>query len=1146
MPQVAVGLLGAAVGYGAASAGWVAVSAFTAASIGFTVGSTIGGLLFQPDMPSTEGARLDDTSGQTANYGDQINKVWGSARVAGTIIWMPELEENGTTIDDSVYYSYFLNAAVGLSEGEILGVRRLWYDGKPLTPDGDNTLSRVTIAAPDATEIAVYLGSETQTADPNQEATEGAGNVPGYRGIAYVSIDSLALADYGNSNRGTLTAEVERLVPEVPTHADVADFAPTFVAGTAITESLAADAPADEDRFTLAPTGYYRHGMNHALGVWETVSGGDAQVMGLALFRSWKGDAHDATAYWEATQTELTGAVTDGGFAFALGSFDNSLVGFRREAAGMYFFLRSDWLGEDAFIPLMSVDRATVGLEDDHGPVFCVRGEHMFVFGVTATGRAVFRAAAYFENEEATFTFEQEVEDQTTEFDSEDEGNWVIVAPTETTVSVSFAPTFVNVLDVATGGGDYGGDLAFWAVCPGGTHGYALFDNDLLVEFTIDDADGTLVESRRLAFTPASAITYTGADPERLFTAPMFADRVGRVYVYDETSEKLFCIDLELATCRTVGTLTGAGAIGYSWAIYNGFMEWMSAGTPYRARFYTTSKNQLELGTLVHDICRLVGLTDAQINCYDLEEPIHGFALSSTSSAESAIRALQQLYLFDLPEIDGVLVGLARGRDPVAVISSDDLGAHEFGGDSGQETLVITTTSAYEIPDEQRVTFLNPDRDYNSDTQYYRRTNVETRNVESLSTNAIINDLVARQQAEALLFSRWQARRQCKFTTTVKYLYLTPGDVVTVNGASAAVNVRLTGVSFSFPALVQCEGVVEDAEAFTSYLRNSTRGYLSGPTSVGSTQTLFLDIPAILSSDLSAVGFYFAAWGRSPAWRGCLLYASIDDGATYEAIKLHPLASTVGVALDTLATGTPGPEDYTDTVDIRLEQGSLSTTDDAGLYAGKNMAAFGRPGRWEIVQFRSASLQMDGSYRLSGLLRALRGTEDYMGLHEVGDWFVLLDEKLTLVERPQGEIGLVRKYKAVSLGQNLASASVQGVATMPTFQIPLAPINVVWARTQEGGIRFGWTRRGRGPDYTLGMGAADQPLAEAYEAYAVRIYWNGALSRQVDRIDDAQYYEYTAAQQVEDLGEIKDSFTVHVYQISDTVGWGRPAIATIG
>ena len=73
---------------------------------------------------------------------------------------------------------------MALCEGPILGIGRIWADGQEIAPSDLN--------------IRLYTGSEEQLPDPLIDAVEGAGNAPAYRGIAYVVIEDLELAAYGN------------------------------------------------------------------------------------------------------------------------------------------------------------------------------------------------------------------------------------------------------------------------------------------------------------------------------------------------------------------------------------------------------------------------------------------------------------------------------------------------------------------------------------------------------------------------------------------------------------------------------------------------------------------------------------------------------------------------------------------------------------------------------------------------------------------------------------------------------------------------------------------------------------------------------------------------------------------------------------
>ena len=81
-------------------------------------------------------------------------------------------------------YSYFANLAVGLCEGEIACIRRIWADGREIDQVG--------------LTIRVHTGGPDQEPDPLIVAKEGAETTPAYRGLAYVVFEGLPLADFGN------------------------------------------------------------------------------------------------------------------------------------------------------------------------------------------------------------------------------------------------------------------------------------------------------------------------------------------------------------------------------------------------------------------------------------------------------------------------------------------------------------------------------------------------------------------------------------------------------------------------------------------------------------------------------------------------------------------------------------------------------------------------------------------------------------------------------------------------------------------------------------------------------------------------------------------------------------------------------------
>ncbi|MGZ8370595.1 MAG: baseplate multidomain protein megatron, partial [Caulobacteraceae bacterium] len=159
--------------------------------IGSTIGRAIDHSLISSLAPARQvGPRLDSLHIQSTGEGSPLPAVVGRARISGQVLWAARFTEarvaaetgGGKGGPKAYQYDYSLSFAVGLCEGPIDGIGRIWADGKPLDQTG------VT--------MRVYLGADDQTPDPLIEAVEG--EAPAYRGLAYVVFEDLPLAAFGN------------------------------------------------------------------------------------------------------------------------------------------------------------------------------------------------------------------------------------------------------------------------------------------------------------------------------------------------------------------------------------------------------------------------------------------------------------------------------------------------------------------------------------------------------------------------------------------------------------------------------------------------------------------------------------------------------------------------------------------------------------------------------------------------------------------------------------------------------------------------------------------------------------------------------------------------------------------------------------
>jgi len=201
-------------------------------ALGYTIGSMAGDSLFPTDLGTVTGPRLSDLQVQTATIGVPIPLVYGQYAIAGNIIWSSGIIETkhkekqggkGGPTQTVKTFTYSVNIAVGICEGEIKDLLRVWADAVLIYDASDQRtdeadwqyvdrlarnarmLSSLVLIALSQTKdgmpaalMETYKGDEFQLPDPTIESWEGVGNVSAFRGLAYVVFTEFQLADFGN------------------------------------------------------------------------------------------------------------------------------------------------------------------------------------------------------------------------------------------------------------------------------------------------------------------------------------------------------------------------------------------------------------------------------------------------------------------------------------------------------------------------------------------------------------------------------------------------------------------------------------------------------------------------------------------------------------------------------------------------------------------------------------------------------------------------------------------------------------------------------------------------------------------------------------------------------------------------------------
>jgi hypothetical protein len=194
---------------------------------GALIGGFLGSALFP--LPGVKGPRLNELTVQQSTVGAPIPIVYGTYALAGNVIWSGGLIETkhskevggflGIGGQDVTSYTYSIDMAIGICEGPISGIRRIWADADLIYDASDDATLEERFNLEDfldtfadiltgiramsaQLDMEVYLGTEDQLPDPTIQAYENVNYVtnvvPAYRGLAYIVFHEFELEKFGN------------------------------------------------------------------------------------------------------------------------------------------------------------------------------------------------------------------------------------------------------------------------------------------------------------------------------------------------------------------------------------------------------------------------------------------------------------------------------------------------------------------------------------------------------------------------------------------------------------------------------------------------------------------------------------------------------------------------------------------------------------------------------------------------------------------------------------------------------------------------------------------------------------------------------------------------------------------------------------
>ena len=564
------------------------------------------------------------------------------------------------------------------------------------------------------------------------------------------------------------------------------------------------------------------------------------------------------------------------------------------------------------------------------------------------------------------------------------------------------------------------------------------------------------------------------------------------------------------------------------------------------------------LPRLVESLCEEVGITDydtTQLN--GTQGLVKGIYTDSITSNRDVITSLMSGFQFDAFESEGKIKFALKQSTSLTALTTDQF----VSTDRDPNGFTITRAQDTELPKRVVVDFIDAFNDYeisSLDAKRHQTTNVETASVRL--PMSLAPDYV-RGLADSMLHQAWVARESGTVNLPPSLFKLDPADGITfpIGDGGRVGQARIQSIENGEFREVSFQAFDLSLYSLPVYPEQIKAGVLTQVP--GFPELYVLDIPLYSGDEPSHWSPRLAAFANP--WPGSVaVYKDEDPDAGTEDWELKRtlnLENVMGTLVNAVGTGATGVWLRNQTITVNLLGGTLPSADsDIRVLNGDNVCAMQNDqGHWEIFQYKTATLDGNGHYVLSDLIRGQLGTEWVMDedVFSVGNAFVLLENQFSINPSSAPYLPLTAGDRDVShnlrFGSAYKSVDDDNAYLETTFtheamaKKPYSPtqLKAKWNLSVNNDIELSWMRRTRfdGDPWEL----ASVPLNEEVEEYELEILNGSTVVREVTRLTSPAY-TYTDAMQVADFGSAQTtSIKIRVYQMSTAVGRGIPAEETL-
>jgi len=548
------------------------------------------------------------------------------------------------------------------------------------------------------------------------------------------------------------------------------------------------------------------------------------------------------------------------------------------------------------------------------------------------------------------------------------------------------------------------------------------------------------------------------------------------------------------------------------------------------------------LGDIVEELASYAGCT---VDASALTETVRGFAVGQEGTVWDAIQPLASSFFFDLVKTRYGFEALKRGRSLRTIIPETKWAARKTGEDAAT-TKSVKITDPNKYPDELTISYFDPGRDFQVNTQRAGRNVSYAKNKLSAQVPIVFTADEARNVAERTLHEALSRSRSMTIDLPREYRWLVAADNIGLEVAGNVEVWRIENKTDSPNQTIALEVVSEDPYNYISNLTGAAGDFPVNDLGLPGDSILQpIDGPILRTAD-DSTGFYMTLNGTGTGWRGSEVSRALGVGSplTYTVIGNAGVGAAMADCDTTLASGPVDVWDEVNTLTVTMIGGELtSATAEEILTTNANLAwVGGEDGEdGELINFRTATAgSPEGVYVLSGLLRGRYGTEAASATHGVGERLVLLSDTDAVyrVDFGAADWNAARTYQAASIPEYDNPTDTVEFTNTGRGKRPLAPVHLTGTRNgSNNDVAIAWTRRTRFTPPAIGGGAV--PLGEDAEVYALDIYAGSTVVRTLTTTTPT--FNYTDAMQTADGNTPGAAVRVDVYQVSGTFGRGEVA-----